>query len=175
MPPIGYQTQRYHKFLLKSKRMMSYKISLQCLPVCNKLCSTHHSCLVSVFTISCCTVFLTFHRFSIWSLYLFVYFIYHTLKGNFTLWYYLRKKSECQILFEISGVKFAVYFCTKKYSTWALGRFDADVIRVNTCLPFNCGHIYDYDKCFIEIWHKSCQLVYLSDCVSLFTNRKFAI
>ena len=102
-----------------------------CMPG-NKLGSAHYSCLVSLFTISCCAVFFKFHRFSIWILYLLVFFIYHTLKGSCELRYYLRRKSLCQILVKISGVKVAVYFCTKKYSTrWALGRFDGEVIRVN--------------------------------------------
>ena len=40
----------------------------------NKLGSAHHSCLTSLFTIRCCTVFFTFRRFSIWSLYLVLFF-----------------------------------------------------------------------------------------------------
>ena len=86
------------------------------------------------------TAFFTFNRFSIWSLYflefrylisLYIFFIYHTLKGSFGLWYYLRKKSVCQILIEISSVKvLLVHFCTKKFSTrGALGRFDDEVKR----------------------------------------------
>ena len=51
----------------------------------NKLDSAHHSCLSSPFPVSCCTVFFTFRRFSIWSLHLSVFFIYLTLKGNFEL------------------------------------------------------------------------------------------
>ena len=98
----------------------------------NKLGSAHHSCLASLLTISCCTVFFTFYRFSIWSVYLLVFFIYHALKGSFELGYYLRKKSACQILIEVAVLKLLVHFCTKKYSTrGALGRFDCEVIRIN--------------------------------------------
>ena len=81
----------------------------------NKLGSTHHSCLASLFTVSCCTVFFTFYRFSIWSLYLLVFSIYCVLKGSIEHWYYLRKKSVWQILIAMSGVKVAVHFYTKKY------------------------------------------------------------
>ena len=65
--------------------------------------------------------------------------IYRALKGSFELWYYLRKKSVCQILIEISGVRVAVHFCTKKYSTrGALERFDCEVIRVKHIFNSSC-------------------------------------
>ena len=102
--PSAYQTKICHKFVMKSKIMTVFSAYMSG----NKLGSAHCSCLVSFFTISCCTVLFTFYRFSIWSLYLLVFFIYHTSKGSFELRYYLR-----QILIEISGVK-VVYFCTKK-------------------------------------------------------------
>ena len=69
----------------------------------------------------CCliwrTVLITFSRFSIWS-------FYHKLKGSFELWFYLCKKSVCQMVIEISGVKVACAFFHKEIKTReAVGRF----------------------------------------------------
>ena len=66
-----------------------------------------------------------------WSLYLLLFFVCHALKASFELRYYLCKKSVCQMVFEISGVKVACALCTNKYSIrGALGRYDGEVIRV---------------------------------------------
>ena len=60
------------------------------------------------------TDFFKLNRFSIWSLYLLVFFIYHTLKRSIELWYYLCKKSVCQMVLEISGIKVACAFLRPK-------------------------------------------------------------
>ena len=52
---------------------------------------------------------------------------YQTLTGSLELWYYLCKKSVCQMVIEISGVKLACAFLHKKYSTLGpLGIFDGE-------------------------------------------------
>ena len=96
----------------------------------NKLGSAHYSCLVSLFTISCCTVLFTFHRFSIWSLYLLVFlFIIHWKEAlNFDIIY--ERSLYAKYLLKYQGLKLFVYFYTKNYSTrGTLGIFDGEVIR----------------------------------------------
>ena len=114
---------------MKSKMIMSYRISLQS---GNKLGSVYHSCLISLFTISYCTVFFTFHRFSIWSIYLLIFFLF-IIHWKETLHFEIIYASSlyAKYLLKFQVLKLLVYFCTKKYSTrGALGRFDGEVIRV---------------------------------------------
>ena len=98
----------------------------------NKLGSAHYSCLVSLFTISCCTVFFSFHRFSIWSRYLLEFFLFiihwkETL--NFDIIY--ERNLYAKYLLKYQVLNCLGYFCTKKNSTrGALGRFDGKVIRI---------------------------------------------